>query len=407
MKRFIFGVLAASVFFSFNDAMAYELTPRLSLSLAEEYNDNIRLTRENRESDFITRISPGLDLSLRLPKGEAGLGYAATFNRYSKNEGEDSTSHRFSGRGSFVLSERLTLSVSDVFVKSRETIDTIGVVGYHWSPWFTVIGPQGVPVGSVRFEEPTLGLIREKRELTVNMINSTLSYQINPQMAATLGLGYTSSDYEQDDASDLRSPSAALSLSYRIGERTTASANAKYTVFDYKGRSDADSQDYTLGLSYKVSPTLDANASGGISLTEIDDTGRRSTGFTGGVSLTKRYERGAATVGFRQAVISGVSDGEPLRSQAYTFRVTRELAERWKGGVFLSFTKYKSLETASRKTDELRAGGDLSYRILPWADAALSYSYARLDDKINDSGDYYNHIVLFTVRVSYERKMQF
>ena len=63
-----------------------------SLSVREEYNDNILLTNVNRQSDFITTISPGLAVGYKTSAVDFSLDYGLNFKFYLQHDVYNETS---------------------------------------------------------------------------------------------------------------------------------------------------------------------------------------------------------------------------------------------------------------------------------------------------------------------------
>src|SRR6056297_1355712 len=63
---------------------AMEIHPRLSLE--QEYNDNIDLTADNEEEDWITTIEPGINLQYDNRSLEGTVDYALRYRFYKDND---------------------------------------------------------------------------------------------------------------------------------------------------------------------------------------------------------------------------------------------------------------------------------------------------------------------------------
>src|SRR3990170_7274096 len=99
MKRFVVFLFLFLLILSVKTTLAFEYTIEPSLSLSEEYNDNIFLDHTDRVDDFITYISPAIDLSVRSSTSELKIGYSPTFSFYKSNNDLNETAHRFSLNG--------------------------------------------------------------------------------------------------------------------------------------------------------------------------------------------------------------------------------------------------------------------------------------------------------------------
>ena len=382
MKKFVVISFFVFLFFSAKTVFAYEYTPELSLSLSEEYNDNIFLAHTDRVDDFVTYITPGIGLSIKSVNSELRLAYSPTFSYYKSNEDLNETSHRFMANGNFTLSNRLSLTLMDSFVKSSEISDIRAI---------SDVGP-----------------ITKRSELTYNIVSGNISYKLRENLTYRLGVSYFYTDYKVPGSTEVKAYSGNMGLDYRLSEKTTLSANAAYTKFDYRPESDATGQDYTLGVSYKLTPTFTIGLTGGATITKIEDTGESDTGFIGGATLTKKFEKGQAVLSYWQSVIAGTQTGVPTKDQTVSLSLTRTLTNKWTGSLSASYSNYKSIETNDVDTDETLFTAGLTYNFTPWANLrpnlTLSYSYVDSDDKITNTGDYYNNIVFLTLSLSYSRR---
>ena len=105
-----------------------------SLTVQEEYNDNIYLTSTDRKSDFITTIYPGIRFStlparvttpgqiLQAPEDPAGLDldYRLGLVFYARENQNDYVSHAGTLNTWYTHGQRLTLRLRDYFIRSEE-----------------------------------------------------------------------------------------------------------------------------------------------------------------------------------------------------------------------------------------------------------------------------------------------
>jgi hypothetical protein len=71
---------------------AWTITPSLGLSLT--FNDNIRNTPRNRESDLIFGVTPGILVRADTARVQGTLNYAPTASFYAKNSNQNQLAHR-------------------------------------------------------------------------------------------------------------------------------------------------------------------------------------------------------------------------------------------------------------------------------------------------------------------------
>ena len=358
--------------------LALDYTADLSLSLAEQYNDNIYLAHSGRVSDYITLITPSVTLSTRTEKADVRVNYSPTVNLYGKHDENNSTTHQASARGLFRLSEKMDLTVADSFVHSREA-------------------------SVIRAIEGSGPIIQAQQRITTNTLTGDLSYRLSGKTTLLATTAYTITD-SSAATGDVAVYLGGLGATYLFNERTTLRANFTYTLYDYKITRDGREQDYTIGANYRITPTITIDGFGGLSITTIEDPDRTTTGPTGGLSVTKTFERGVATLAYRYSVVAGVESGTPVKSQTLTFRYSVPVTSSLDASLSAFYNRYKSVITEgiteATSRDDMGGSVDASYRILPWLSATLSYSYIKSRDKLIDTGSYYNNLVMIGLRAA-------
>ena len=92
----------------------FEIIP--SITVSEEFTDNVFDSITNRTSDYITRTLPGLALSYKAPILTGNLNYVFDYRHYARKTREDETTHSLSAKGLMSGVENLLfLDVSDEY----------------------------------------------------------------------------------------------------------------------------------------------------------------------------------------------------------------------------------------------------------------------------------------------------
>ena len=103
-------------------ALGAEFSFRPSLSLGEEYNDNVFDSADAKRSDFITRVQPGAALVYRTPALAADLAYSFSYRNYARGTRGDEQNHTLNFRGGAELVDNFFfLDLSDTL--SRVSLD--------------------------------------------------------------------------------------------------------------------------------------------------------------------------------------------------------------------------------------------------------------------------------------------
>jgi hypothetical protein len=378
MKKYALLAFLALSLASPHPVMAFQYAADLYLTLSEEYNDNIFLDRDDEVDDFITRVSPGIDLSLQGERSELRVFYAPSFNFYAKESDLNNTSHSARLTGRYTASERTDFTLLGSYLKTSDINDLRDVAD---------VGP-----------------IETQTERTIYSIRGDVTHKLTSALSLALGASYSSSDSEDPVDDNVKTTSGRAGLRYTLSAATSLSADASYSKYNYERDSDSTSQIYTVGVNHKVSPTFTVGLTGGVVFVKDEDTGDTDSGFNGGVTLEKTFEKGSANLSFTQSVTPSADTGETVQYQTVRLSLTRRFGERLGGAAYAAYTKYKSLEGDETDADTAFAGASLSYIFTPWASLSLTYAYINYNDKIDSVNDYTNNIVLLALRLSYSTK---
>ncbi len=188
MKKYVVAVLIF-LLFAVKTYAASEYTVEPSLSLSEEYNDNLFLTRSDRISDFISYVSPGIDLSAKSINSELRLSYSPTFSFYGSHNELNDTAHRFAVNGTFTLSEKLSSNPNRQLCKSSETSDIRDI--------------------------PDIGPVTVRAEWKYLTISGGASYKLRDNLFYTLSLSYFNADTNAPNLNKVKTYSGTMGLKYK------------------------------------------------------------------------------------------------------------------------------------------------------------------------------------------------
>ena len=107
---------------AFAERYRFQWSPRFSVS--EQYDDNVYLTTDNKEYDWITFLTPGVTFSLIGEEHEASLTYNFSLVQYARNDERSTVRHylRLSGFQGIPIAKRLTLNLDDIFRVSEDPL---------------------------------------------------------------------------------------------------------------------------------------------------------------------------------------------------------------------------------------------------------------------------------------------
>ena len=242
-----------------------ELTP--SISVGETYDDNIDLEADNEKSDYITTVSPGLELHVLSEKTDFGLRYAPTFVWYADYDDNNTTRH--SGALTLLqdLSQNWRLELSDTYIQSEEPIEeTEGITGVRRTrntyqrnaahvDFRYSFGPENVLNFGYRHS------LLENDDVTLD--DST---EQSPYASMTYWFNtYVTLDFSRDDNSipgdDYTGHAPGIRYLRRFSPHSTGFAGYTYTTRNFDGVTENyDVHDGSVGLEHAFSPELSLTA---------------------------------------------------------------------------------------------------------------------------------------------------
>src|SRR5437016_5050694 len=202
------------------------LTP--SISVSEEYNDNLFLNNQDRQRDFITGFSPTITLFVNRPSYQVNGGYSFTAELYERESRLNNALNRqsFLGSGLYRATPRLTLTASETYAVNRNTnlVASQGFATGRQESLSNTFGPgltyQMTPGTSLR-RGATYGLLRFKGAASVGAgtagagtardsdtygLQSSLAHELTPRLTGTIGYGFTYLNVQEEDNSTTHTP---------------------------------------------------------------------------------------------------------------------------------------------------------------------------------------------------------
>jgi hypothetical protein len=342
------------------------LTP--SITISEEFNDNIFQDNSNKVSDFITGFTPGVTLTIQRPEYRWNAGYNFTAEIYAKETQLSSAANRHNLiiDGFYQISPTVTFTLNETFVYDKNT---------------NVSSPQGFSSG----REGSLS----------NTLAPGLSFQLTPLTGLRLFANYqlqrflgsdNGSDTTSDSDSDVVVVGAAVD--YTFTPRLTGTASMSGSWISVRGEDDAYALTPQLGGTYRFTRTLSASIMAGPSV--VFQGGDTSVSPAGDVSLSQRFKYGSFSVSYDQAVGTGGSFGGVTDNKSAAALLT--LDSLFKGFIFTLGPRYTMSDTAgstrNRQNEEIRAinaGIDVTYQIARSIALIASYNYFHERSKVEGS----------------------
>lgn len=405
-----------------------------SLSLTEEYDDNVFGQSSGRKSDFITRVTVGLSAGYRSVPFTLLGAYSVGAEVYADNSDLNGLANRQEGRLdlSYLPTPVLTLRLNGSYARnetSTVTLQPTGVVAAG--------GPQpsdttpGTPAGATAASEtastgtPEAGALAPgapavdvgRRRTTVLAASPSASYAFTPRTSADLSYYYgrtrvseaaTGANVPADTAAPDGSTGttrrgaltdtaheAGLGLAYQLTAVDRGTVRYRFRRFESEEEAESTtSHVVTLGLSgplltQQTHVSLEAGPRFSDGDTGVEASGRLEHRFQI-VTVSLAYTRS-------QGIVAGLSGAQntDTGSVGLTYQPLREFQVMLSGSVIRA---EEEIETGSRDLMIYRAGLNLVYRLTDSMVARAAYSFSLQEE---GSETIRHHIVSIGLELAY------
>jgi len=369
----------------------FKLIP--SISVREEYNDNIFFDDTQEIDDWITTISPGLELIDKTERLDLNLSARGHGVKYGQSDELDDFDQDYSGNISYRVTSVLRVSAGAGYtVDSRadRDIETTGLV-----------------------------LSSDERKRYSGRLSG--EYVLTEKTATFLSYAYEKDDFDDPQEVDYKYHSSNLGVTHDLSEflpRTVARMNFGYSYYD-SSNTTVDNYSGTVGFSWAMTEVFNLLVDLGTRYTRSEfsvaqrhpfipfiimtrEEKDNSWGGVGNVALSYRGEVTTASLSASKDVRPGGGDSETTDRTSFLFKVSRRFAEKFSahlsGEYFLNQADAGELSRTDidEQTISIRPG--LSCEILDNLILTASYTFTRLKDKENHTDPERN---LVYVQMSY------
>jgi hypothetical protein len=264
------------------------ITPTLTVS--EEYNDNILLDNRNKQYDFITSFTPGIAVSADSTVYHLLAAYSFRADVYARDESrsEPFARHSFTFEGSYRASPALTLSLSDTFFRANDT---------------NLVAQEGVSTGRTRSYS--------------NSIAPGVSYRFDRLTTLRTFASYTILRFDDERLFDSDTLRIDAYIDRMLTPRLTGSLGYEFAYFDIHRLGTATVHTPLAGLTYRFTETLTGTVSGGPSFVHDTGTNDDRVAPTVSASLVQRLAFGLAALVYERSVgtaggLGGTTDNQSI-----------------------------------------------------------------------------------------------
>jgi opacity protein-like surface antigen len=351
-----------------------------SFTTAEVYDDNVfsvpsdpgpmaTAKDRDREADFITRFSPGLEVGYQSTPLTVAAAYTLDADIYAKHSDLSSLPARQAATLDLrcLPTRRWTLGLDGAF---RDT-DTARDLNLS-----QLLDPHG---GRPIFAATNLNV--ERSSAREYVASSSVGHRLTRTLGASGNYAFRATDQSGSiNESHLAGSGLDLALNRRLSVRTGYSFS-RFTFDDDGQGSNGGSQDTTshtvlFGGRYQLTRLLDVSAEAGPRFSE------GSTDAAASASASYRLRKGVVSVAYVRTQATTVGESEVVDADTVGAGIAYDFTRRF--GASLGFT-YSRNGLEQSDADVYQTAFGLEYRLTRWLSATVSHVFAFQDEQFNGS----------------------
>ena len=375
-KSLLISLFMVSFFLDTSLCLAAQTTAtsKLLFNLGLQHDSNFYYDADDERGVTTYLVQPGIELGYETAKSEIALHYMLNANYYDESGEDDFYGHTASFMGDFDMSDRLNFSLSDNFVKTRDSANI-----------------------------DDLGNIASRDEYYQNRLRAMLSLDFEPKFTTRFGYQNWITEYDDDNNEDSIGNQGIFDLIYHLNKSTSLDLEYHYWDMDY----DEDAFDYTSNqlslVARKEFRLVDIEAGVGYQNREFDAAGQDDIDVV------------PYRLNIHGRTASGKSRFSLSAEHNFNFQNTGAegyyKANRFSSSLDYDFTKKINVgaigyyqksdyEDSSREDDTYNISGDINFLIKEWLVFNVTASYETRDSDFSPE-EYDNSKVICQLHFSH------
>ena len=327
------------------------------LTLKEELNDNIFLATTSRRTDFITTVSPLLDISNATERHNLSLSSGINWLSYSRNTGLDSVDYFAQSGFNYRVDPRLTMSVGAGYVRDSRPDRT---------------DQNGLSLKS--------GSDRQNYQFSGN-------YAVTEKSTSTVSYTYSQEDFDNAESISTRVHGATFGQDYdldRYLRQAKLVGNFGYSR-NLTDISQVDNYTLSLGLTKKIHELWNVSLNSGwrYTISEFDANSSKirsdDSGWIGSLAVNFSGEKTNASLTFNHDVTTAAGRGGTTERTGASTNLSQRFTRELSGflGLGYSWNRSNQNQFASQSIDEknLTLNGGLRYDFSEYVSLEGNYRY--------------------------------
>ena len=296
----------------------FNLTP--SLTVREEYNDNIYFDYSDAIDDFITTVSAGLELTERTEQLDLSLAGTVSPFFYADNSAWDDVDQIYLGKINYQVSPSLGVNANAGYnVSNRQDRDVY-----------------------------TTGLVLSNTRRKNQAYGVGFDYTLTELSAMGVFFNYSKSKWDEVNFLNQNEKDYSTGLNYTHNlnqwwDETTGRLNVGFDRMEYE-TSDTNNYSGTIGIQHGFSQTINLLVDVGVRYTDADflspqsgEDNNTSFGGTGQAVLEIQGELTRGSVSIRHGITPASGRGRTVQRSEAVLNLRRRLAEKLTIGIAAGF----------------------------------------------------------------------
>jgi hypothetical protein len=370
VKPAVLAVVVLFVILSATASEGREFSVRPSITVGEEYNDNIFLTgQRQRTEDYITRVRPSFGLVYEAPVWRWDINYALNYFYYAKQTRDEETTHDLDAKGHIeAIKDFFFLDMSERYRRV-----------------------------SVDFAEDYTkqSLFLNQTDSNVLTVNPYFVLRPQSRLDLTLGYVYTNTWYDEEGLVDKSENSGYLDASLSVSPKTTLIAGYRFTRVD-SDLLDFDRHEVHVGATHEYAEGSRIYFRVGNSWVAFDQVDIRYSKIFWKAGIVREFRPVSVRVETARDYLEN-PEGNANRVDSYSLSLSKTL-ERTNLRVSSYLAEYRDIETRVLDTRSYGGSLDVKYDISRLVTGSLDFSFEKFERRLRDS---YTRLILTNFRVDY------
>jgi hypothetical protein len=362
-------------------SLAAEVTVVPACEIKEEYNDNVFLVADNKKSDFITTLTPGITFSRRSERSNVTLLTGLSWHRYAQTSGTGTTDFQYNAQVSNKLTPLDDMNLGASYIRNSRPDNINPATG---SP---------VRTGSDTYQYT--GAVKR-------LFNETTS--------ASLEYSFIRNTYDNQESSGNSAHTAGLSVSKDLSALVPLLNGTVSSNFSRSSYRDSTNDYYTVSVGArrnfgeKVSVNLSVGGKAIHSTFANPSAGTSDTlAAIGSASLNYAGDNSFGSASFIHDFPASSGQASAVKTTSLGLTVGRNLSEKATAQVAATYIINQRqatgapFSTGSADDRVLNFKTDIMYKISKFFDFELQYTYYTAAYSLNDSLVAQNSVMLRAV----------